>query len=127
VKPNSIRKFLTSLEVPGEDELCRRIDAVEEHLIERNAEQFSHAGQTLFGYTDLGNELGHTGDSPMDDDINDDILEYDALINTAIQEIVEKLKKHIIKPIVMPEDFKSVFKCVPEYWFITVWVWFPSL
>jgi hypothetical protein len=63
---------LISLEVPGEDELWRRIegnDAVEKHLIERNVEKFSHEGKTPFGYTALGEELGHTGDSPMADDI----------------------------------------------------------
>jgi hypothetical protein len=58
VKPNSIKKFfLTSLEVPGEVELLHRIegmDAAEDHLIERNVEQFSHAGKTPFGYTALG-------------------------------------------------------------------------
>jgi hypothetical protein len=45
---------------------------VEEHLIERNVEQFSNAGKTPFGYTALGKELGHTGDSPMADDIYDE-------------------------------------------------------
>jgi hypothetical protein len=34
-------------------------DEVENHLIERNVEQLSHAGATPFGYKDLGKELGH--------------------------------------------------------------------
>jgi hypothetical protein len=47
-------------------------------------------------------------------------LEHAALSDSAIQAIVEKLRKHpdidtiILKPVVMPEDFKSSFKCVPE-------------
>jgi hypothetical protein len=32
-------------------------------------EQFSHAGTTPFGYTELGKDLGYTGDSHMDDNI----------------------------------------------------------
>jgi hypothetical protein len=44
-------------------------EEVERHLIDRNVEQFSHAGSTLFGYTVWGKELGHTGDSDMADSI----------------------------------------------------------
>jgi hypothetical protein len=40
-------------------------DQVEEHLVKRNMEQFSHAGGNPLGYTELGQELGHTGDTPM--------------------------------------------------------------
>jgi hypothetical protein len=38
-------------------------ETMEEHLMERNIEQFLHAGKTPFGYSDLGAELGHTGDA----------------------------------------------------------------
>jgi hypothetical protein len=38
-------------------------DYLEDHLIDRNVEQFSHAGANPFINTDLGKELGHTGDS----------------------------------------------------------------
>jgi hypothetical protein len=51
-----------------EDILWRQIvgnDKVEEHIIEWNMEHFSHAGATPLGYTELGQELGHTGDTPM--------------------------------------------------------------
>jgi hypothetical protein len=92
---------------------------VEEHVIERNVGQFSHAGKTPFGYTTLGKDLGHTGDSPMADDIYDGVLEHEALNEPTIQAIVDQLKKHpllqkIIKPVVTAEAFKSAFKCVPE-------------
>jgi hypothetical protein len=95
------------------------MDDLEDHLIERNIEQFSHAGATLFGYTDLGKELGHTGDSQMDHSIFDGRLEHAALSESAIHAIVEQVRKHpaidnILKPVVTPEDFKSAFKCVPE-------------
>jgi hypothetical protein len=122
VKSNSIKKlFITSLDVPGDDELWRCVEGkygLEEHLIQRNMEQFSHEVQTPFGYTDLDKELGHTCDSPLVDIIYDGILEQDALSDLVIQEIVDQLKKHpllvnIIKPVVTPEDFKSDFICVP--------------
>jgi hypothetical protein len=88
-------------------------------LIEINVAQFSHAGATPFGYTDLGKELGHTGNSQMAQDIYEGKLEHAALSDRAIQTIVEKLCKHhsidkILKPVVTPADFKSAFKCVPE-------------
>jgi hypothetical protein len=80
---------------------------VEEHLIERKVEQFSHSGKTPFGYTASGKELGHTGDSPK------------ALSDPAIQEIVDQVKKYPllgknIKPVETAEDFKSAFKSVTE-------------
>jgi hypothetical protein len=46
------------VEVPNEDgTVWTKIENKEEveiHLIDRNVEQFSHAGNTPFGYTDLG-------------------------------------------------------------------------
>jgi hypothetical protein len=94
-------------------------DTLEDHLIKRNVEQLSHAGATPFGYTDLGKDLGHTGDSQMAQDIYDGTLEHDALSDGSINAIVVQLRKHpaidnILKPVVTPEDFKSAFKCVPE-------------
>jgi hypothetical protein len=44
-------------------------EIMEEYLMERNIEQFSHSGKTTFGYSDLGAELGHTGYSQMVNDI----------------------------------------------------------
>jgi hypothetical protein len=82
-------------------------------------EQFSHAGKTPFGYTPLGEELGHTGDTQMAEDLLNGTLEHEALRDDAIQVIVKQLKQHpaiqqIIEPIITVEDFKSAFKCVPE-------------
>jgi hypothetical protein len=70
VKPNSTKKScLNRLDVPTEDGLWRQIVGkvqVEEHLIERYVKQFSQAGETPLGYTELGCELGHTEKTPMD-------------------------------------------------------------
>jgi hypothetical protein len=125
VKPNSSKKSsLTRVTVPdtGPEGLWKHIigkDDLEYHLIERNIEQFYHSGATPSGYTDLGKELGHTGDSQMVQSIFEGALEHIALSNSEIQAIVEQLRKHhaidnILKPVVTPEDFKSAFKCVPE-------------
>jgi hypothetical protein len=85
----------------------------------RNVEQLSHAGAMPFGYTPLGKELGHTGDSSMADDVYNGTLNHEALDDEAINVIVTQLRKHpaihkIFSPIVIEEDFKSAFKCVPE-------------
>jgi hypothetical protein len=42
---------------------------VESHLIDRDVEQFRHAGTTPFGYTALGKELEHTDDSDIAENI----------------------------------------------------------
>jgi hypothetical protein len=63
-------------------------------LIKRNVEQFSHAGATPSGYTELGKDLGHTGDSQMAQDIYDGTLEHDALSDGAINAIAAQLRKH---------------------------------
>jgi hypothetical protein len=126
VKPNSTkRSSLTRVTVPdtGPEGLWKHIigkdDNIEDHLIERNIEQFSHAGATPFGYTDLGKELGHTGDSQMAQSIFEGTLEHTALSDSAIQAIVEQLSKNpsidnILKPVVTLEDLKYAFKFVPE-------------
>jgi hypothetical protein len=66
-KPNSAKKSsLTRVEVELWLNVWKQLmgkDEIEEHLISRNVEQFSHAGSTPFGYTTLDKELGHTGDS----------------------------------------------------------------
>jgi hypothetical protein len=60
IKPNSTKKSsLDRVTVPdtGPEGLWKHIigkDDIEDHLIERNIEQFSHAGATPFGDTDLG-------------------------------------------------------------------------
>jgi hypothetical protein len=92
---------------------------VEEHLIEQNFEQFSHAGATPLGYTELGRELGHTGDTPIAEAILDGTFEHDSLSDDALAAIVKQLRKHpavreIILPIITEADFKSALKCVPE-------------
>jgi hypothetical protein len=67
---------------------------VEDHIIERNVAQFSHAGETPFVYSDLGKELGHTGDYPMAEDILEGSLDRVALLgDPAIRAIVDQLKK----------------------------------
>jgi hypothetical protein len=81
-------------------------------------EQFSHAGAAPFGYTDLGKELGNTGDSQMSQSIFEGTLTHADLSENATHAIVEQQRKHpvidnILKPVVAPEDFKHAFKCVP--------------
>jgi hypothetical protein len=123
VKPNSTKKSsLNRLDVQTEDGLWRQIvrkKQVEEHLIERNVEQLSHAGATPLGYTDLGRELGHTGDTPMAEAILDGTFEHESLTDEALVAILKQLRKHpnvqeIIQPIVTEAYSKSAFKCVPE-------------
>jgi hypothetical protein len=88
-------------------------------FINRNIEQFSHAGDTPFGYTPLGDELGHTGDTLMADDIYNSTLEHRSLTDHAIKAIVKQFCKHplltkMISPVVTTEDFISCFGCVAE-------------
>jgi hypothetical protein len=94
-------------------------DEVEHHLIARNVEQFSHAGATPFGLTDLGKELGHTGDSAMAEEILDGTLEHECTKDEKVWAIFQQLKMHstiqdILTPIVSANDFQSCFKCVSE-------------
>jgi hypothetical protein len=88
VKPKSTKRLsLNRMDVQTEGGLWRHIVGkvqVEEHLIERNVEHFSHAGSTPLGYTDLGRELGHTGDTPMAEAILDGTFEHDALSDDAL-------------------------------------------
>jgi hypothetical protein len=123
VKPNSTKKSsLNRLDVQTEDGLWRQIfgkTQVEEHLLERNFEQFSHAGATPLGYTELGRELGQTGDTPMGEAILYGTFEHESLTDEALAAILQQLWKHpnvqeIIQPIITEADFKSAFKCVPE-------------
>jgi hypothetical protein len=64
---------LTTVEVPVMDpRTWSRVDTkeqVEELLVKHNVEQFSHAGDTPFGYSALGDQLEHKGDTPMSDNI----------------------------------------------------------
>jgi hypothetical protein len=78
----------------------------------------SHTGATPFGYTELGQELGHTGDTQMAEAVLEGTFDHDALSDDASAAIEKQLCKHpvvrqIIQPIVTEEDFKSAFKCVP--------------
>jgi hypothetical protein len=79
----------------------------------------ANAGTTPFGYTELGKELGHTGDSDMAENILNGTLEHEFINNEAICAIVGQLKKHptiqgIFSPIVTTADIQSCFICVPE-------------
>jgi hypothetical protein len=123
-KAHTLQKSkLTAVEVSGADDgSWSRIDTkeqVEALLVNRNIEQFSHAGDTPFGYTPLEDELGHTGDTLMANDIYTGTLEHRSLIDHAIKAIVKQLRKHpllmkIISPVVTTEDFISCFGCVAE-------------
>jgi hypothetical protein len=82
-------------------------------------EQFSLAGETPFGYSPLGKELGHTRDSEMADAIHEGTLEHEALSEASINAVAKQLRKHpaldkVLKPAVTEDDFKSSFKCVRE-------------
>jgi hypothetical protein len=123
VKPNSTKKSsLIRLDVQTEDGLWRQTVSkthVEEHLIERNVKQFSHAGATPLGYTDLSRALGHTGYTPIAEDILDGTFEHESLMDEALAAIFQQLRKHpnvqeSIQPIITEADFKSAFKCMPE-------------
>jgi hypothetical protein len=124
LKPHTLQKSkLTAVEVSGvADGSWSRIDTKEQVkalFIDRNVEQFSHAGNTPFGYTTLGDELGHTGDTLMTDDIYNGTLEHRSLTDRAIQAIVKQLRKHplltkMISPVVTTEYFISCFGCVAE-------------
>jgi hypothetical protein len=98
VMPNSTKKSsLNRVDVHTEDGLWRQIVGkvqVEEHLIERNVEQFSHAGATPLGYTELGRELGHTGDTPMTEAFLEGTFEHDSLSDAALAAIMKQLWKH---------------------------------
>jgi hypothetical protein len=81
IKPNTLeRSKLSHVEMPSIDKTTwtkiEYKDEVKHHLIERNVEQFSHAVATLFGYTDLGKELG---DSDIAEDILDGTLEHECM------------------------------------------------
>jgi hypothetical protein len=123
-KPNAIKRSkLMHIEVPNEDGTAwTKIEnkaEVESHLIDRNVEQFIHAGITAFGYTALGKELRHTGDSDMAENILNGTLDHECMDNEAIRAILGQLKIHppiqgILTPIVTTADFQSCFKCVPK-------------
>jgi hypothetical protein len=123
VRPFSLKKTsLKILEVQDATGIWKQIqgkESIEEHISQRNMEQLWQAGKTPFGYTPLGEELGHTGDTHMAEEILEGTLNQEALGDEAIQAIVKQLRQHpaiqqIIKPIITVEDFKSAFKCVSE-------------
>jgi hypothetical protein len=68
---------------------------------------------------ELGQELGHTGDTPMAEALLDGTFKHDALSDDALASIVKQLRKYpavrqIIQPIITEADFKLAFKHVPE-------------
>jgi hypothetical protein len=113
---------LSKVTVPETDGTWTQVigkDDLEDHLIQRNVDQFSIARETLFEYSPLGKELGHTGDSEMADAIHEGTLEHEALSDVAINSVVKQLRKHpaldkVLNPVVTEEDFKSAFKCMRE-------------
>jgi hypothetical protein len=123
INPSSLKKTsLTRLEIPDQDGVWKEIQGkspMEEQIAHHNVEQFSHAGKTPFGYTELGDAIGHTGDSPLAEDILDGKADHPALTDEALHAIVKQLRRHpviqkIIKPVIKMEDFRSAVKCVPE-------------
>jgi hypothetical protein len=84
VNPPSIKKtILTRLEVQDATGIWNQIEgkeSIEEHIAQRNMEHFSHAGKTPFGYTTLGEEMGHTGDTQVAEDILDGTLEQELMM-----------------------------------------------
>jgi hypothetical protein len=99
LKPHTLQNSkLNTVEVAGSvSGSWSRIDTkeqVEALLINRNVEQFSHAGNTPFGYTALGNEVGHTGYTLMADAIYNGTLEHKSLTDHDIRAIVKQLRKH---------------------------------
>jgi hypothetical protein len=80
LKPNSTKKSgIMRVEVELRRDVWKQLtgkEEIDENLIARNVEQFSHAVATPFGYTSLGQELGHTGDSRMADDIYNGTLDH---------------------------------------------------
>jgi hypothetical protein len=111
---------LSKLTVPETDGTWTQIfgkDDLKDHLIQRNVEQFSLAGETPFGYSPLGKELGHNRYSEMADKIHEGTLEHAALSDASINAVVKQLMKHpaldkVSKPAVTKDDFKSAFNCV---------------
>jgi hypothetical protein len=124
LKPHTLQSSkLTAVEVSGSaDRSWSRIDTKEQLealIIDRNVEQFSHASNTPFSYTTLGDEFGHTSDTLMSDAIYYGTLEHRFLTNHDIRAIVKQLRKHplltkMISPVVTTEDFVSCFGCVVE-------------
>jgi hypothetical protein len=124
LKPHTLQNSkLTVVEVSGSaDGSWSRIDTkeqVESLLINRNVEKFSHASNTPFGYTALGDELGHRGDTLMADDIYNGTLEHRSLTDHDVRAIVKPLRNHpllmkMISPVVTTEDCISCFGCVAE-------------
>jgi hypothetical protein len=123
INPSSLKKTsMTRLEIPYQDGVWKEIQGkgpMEEHIAQRNVEQFSHAGKAPFGYMELGDGLGHTCNSPLADDILAGKADHPALTNEDMHAILKQLRRHpviqkIIKPVITVEDFRSAVKCVPE-------------
>jgi hypothetical protein len=89
LNPNTLkRRQLMHVEVLKEDRTAwTKIlkKEVERQLFDRNVEQFSHAGNTPFGYTVWGKVLGHTGYRDMADSILNGKLEHEFMDNEAIR------------------------------------------
>jgi hypothetical protein len=84
-----------------------RIDTkeqVEALLINLNIEQLSHACDTPFGYTPLGDELVHTCDTLMADYIYNGTLEHRSLTDHAVKAIVKQLRKQTLLTIFLPSS-----------------------
>jgi hypothetical protein len=73
VKSSSIKNnILTRLEVQDATWIWKHIqgkESIEDHIAQRNVEQLPHAGKPPFGYTPLEEELEHTGDTYIPEEI----------------------------------------------------------
>jgi hypothetical protein len=112
VKTSSLKKTsLTRLELQDATWIWKHIqvnELIEEHITQRNMEQFLHAGNTPFGYTPLWEDSGHNGDIQMAEDILAAALEHKSLRDETIQAILKQLRQHpviqqIFKPIIAVE------------------------
>jgi hypothetical protein len=99
LKQHTLQKSkLTTDEVSGADDgvtdgSWSRIDTKEQVkalLINHKIEQLSRAGDTPFGYSPLGDELVHTGDTIMADHIYNSMLKHISLTDHAIKAIVKQ-------------------------------------
>jgi hypothetical protein len=99
LKPNTLKRSrLRHVEVPNEDKTSwmniEDKEEVENHLIARNVDQFSHVGATPFGNTQLRKELRHTGDSDMAEITMNGTLDHECMEYEAIRAVVEQLKRY---------------------------------
>jgi hypothetical protein len=97
LKPEKLKRSrLVKNEVPYVDEWRKGEgrEIMEEHIMEQNIEQLSHARKTPFGYSELGAESGHTGYSQMANDMLESTVHQECLSNEASRAIMNHLREH---------------------------------